>query len=356
MIFALAAAVLAVVGPLTTLFATDVYLHGRFAKSGGLNVWGYRGPTVGSKRPGEYRIVFLGGSTAYGYGVNWDEAIPAVLERGLAARVAGSTSTFRVVNLGYNNEGAYSFKYTLDDYLWLEYDLACLYEGMNDLMGDPRRPNLSVFRHDSPIFRLTGYVPIYPVIFREKSAALLHGGDAGAAYPVSYRGDKTVFHPSLATRTAAELLHAAATIGESLEQQLGRMVREPQRQIVDAGSTGCRSPWQEYCRSVQDAVEFALRHDKQVLVITQPYGIGAAYRPRHMDQQNEMVGLLHRRFGAEPRVHYVSLGDAVDLADVSLSFDRMHLTPEGNQRAAARLVSPVLEMASRAARGTRSRP
>jgi hypothetical protein len=347
---------LAAAGPLTALLAVDVYLHGRFAKSGGFNIWVYRGPLVPSKKAGEYRVVFMGGSTAYGYGVSWDEAIPAVLERDLATRAAGSGQTFRVVNLGYNNEGAYAFKYTLDDYLWLKYDLACLYEGMNDLMGDPNGPNLSVFRHDSPIFRLTGYVPIFPVIFREKSAAMLHGGDAGAAYPISYRGDKTVFHPSLATRTGAGLLDAAATVGQSLERQVGRIAREPRRQIIDAGSTGCKFPWQEYCRSVQEAVAFALEHRKQVLVITQPYGVGTAYRARHMDQQSEMVGMLRRRFGAEPRVLYANLGEAVDLFDVLLSFDRMHLTPEGNRRAAAQLVTPVLEMASRAARGTRSQP
>jgi hypothetical protein len=354
-IFAMTAVALALLGPLTALLAIDVYLHGRFAKSGGFNIWGYRGPVVPSKRPGEYRVVFLGGSTAYGYGVTWDEAIPAVLERGLATQSARAGQTIRVVNLGYNNEGAFAFKYTLDDYLWLKYDLACLYEGMNDLMGDPNGPNLSVFRHDSPVFRLTGYVPIFPMIFREKSAAMLHG-DVGAAYPVSYRGDKTVFRPSLAARTGAGLLEAAATVGQSLEQQVGRIAKEPRRQIIDAGSTGCKYPWQEYCRSMQEAVEFALKHDKQVLVITQPYGVGAAYRARHMDQQNEMLGMLRRRFGAEPRVHYVSLGDAVDLFDVSLSYDRMHLTPEGNRRAAARLITPVLEMASRAARATRSQP
>src|SRR5437762_4697909 len=58
----------------------------------------------------EYRVAVLGGSAAYGYGTNWDEAMPALLERELGGRTAGPFQTFRVVNLGYNNEGAYSFK------------------------------------------------------------------------------------------------------------------------------------------------------------------------------------------------------------------------------------------------------
>ena len=38
----------------------------------------------------------------------------------------------------------------MKDYAYLKYDLALLYEGYNDLMGDPNGPNLSVFRHESP--------------------------------------------------------------------------------------------------------------------------------------------------------------------------------------------------------------
>ena len=88
---------------------------------------------------------------------------------------------FTVINLAYNNEGAYSFKPTLDDYRSLDYDLALLYEGYNDLLASVR-PNVAVFRHDSPVFRLTGYLPIFPIIFKEKAAAMLNGGDAGAFY------------------------------------------------------------------------------------------------------------------------------------------------------------------------------
>lgn len=49
-----------------------------------------------ARGPGELRIAMLGGSTAYGYGVNWDEAIPAQLERQLAP----SGGPLSVVNLG----------------------------------------------------------------------------------------------------------------------------------------------------------------------------------------------------------------------------------------------------------------
>jgi hypothetical protein len=212
------------------------------------------------------------------------------------------------------------------------------------LMGDPRRPNLSVFRHDSPIFRLTGYLPIFPIVFKEKAAALLHGGDVSALYNDQ---NKTVFRPGLATRTTAEVLTAAADVGESLERQLGRVTGEPQRHIVDAAASGCEYPWQEYCRSVFEAVQHSLANGKRALVVTQPYEAGAFLRARHMEQQSEMAAMLVRQFGDDPRVAYVNLGDAIDLSDPALSFDRMHLTAAGNARIAESLVPPVVTMAAR---------
>lgn len=342
-LFALAAVTMAFAVSFAALLAVDVYLHGRFEKSAGFNIWGYRGPAVSKKQPGEYRVAVLGGSSAYGYGVTWDQAVPAVLERRLAGPTPRPTR-FTVVNLGYNNEGAYAFKPTLHDYLWLNYDLVCLYEGYNDLMGDPRGPNLSVFRHESPVFRATGYLPIFPIIFKEKAAAMLHGGDNAALYRAS---EKTVFHPGLAAWTAATVLTAAASAGQSVERQLGRLAAEPQHRITDVAATGCKSPWQEYCRSVLVAVEFALQHDKQVLVVTQPYvwheRFGTA---RHIEQQSEMAAMLARRFASGPRVKYVNLGERVDLMNPALSFDRMHLTADGNELIAAGLVEPVVDMAA----------
>jgi len=343
--FVAAAIALAMVVPGIALLAVDVHLHSKYEKTAGLNVWGYRGPVVGSKQADEYRIVMLGGSSAFGYGVDWQEAIPAILEQKLAGRRSGRFNRFSVVNLGYNNEGAYSFRYTLEDYLSLRYDVAILYEGYNDTMGDKRAPNVAVFRHDSPVFRLTGYMPIFPIVFREKAAALLYGSP-GELYKF---GAKTVFHPNIASRTAAESLRVAADVSDQLSKQLDRVTGEPPRRITDVASTGCKAPWPEYCRSVLVATEFALKAGKQVLVVTQPYELGT-FGERHREQQSEMAAMLARRFDSDPRVRYVNLGPVVDLADPALSFDHMHLTAPGNAIVAAALVPPVVEMAARAVR------
>jgi hypothetical protein len=340
-IFAAVAVAIAIGVSTATLLAVDVYLHGRYERSAGFNVWGYRGVAVGKKTPDEYRVVVLGGSAAYGYGVSADEAIPAVLERLLRAR--SSSPRFTVVNLAYNNEGAYSFKTTLQDYGWLDYDLAFLYEGYNDLS---ERSNVQVFRHDSPMFRVTGYMPIFPIIFKEKAAAMLNGGDVGALYRQT--PSETVFHASLATKAEAGVLQATASVAKSLETQLGRMSTEQIHHVDDRIASGCGAPWEPYCQSVASAVAFARAEGKQVMVGTQPYlTVSTRVHDVHVSQQVALRAMLSRRFGADPDVHYVDFGDLLNLEDPGVSFDHMHLTVSGNEKIAAALVEPVIEMAAR---------
>jgi hypothetical protein len=350
LVFGVCAIALSLALPLSALVAIDVYLHHRFERRALYNVWGYRGPVVGHKHPGEYRVAVLGGSAAYGFGVSWDESMPVQLERKLAGRIP----EFHVVNLAYNNEGAYSFVFTLADYAYLQCDLVVLYEGYNDLTGDPDKPddvpNRSVFRDASPVFRLTGYLPVFPLIFREKASLLLYG-DTRAAYPVTNGSKKTVFRASLATRTSAEILKSAADIGESLEHQLGRVSVEPPRRMTQALASECRYPWVEYCESVYAAVMWALDHHQHVLVVTQPYVLGPQLRARHEDQQRAMATMVQQRFNGDTRVRYVNLGEAVALDDRRLSFDRMHLTAAGNERIASALVDSVIQMAAQGRKG-----
>src|SRR5262245_1906284 len=109
-VFGLTAMLLAVVVPLGALFAVDLYLHHRVERYAGVNIWGYRGPAVPHKAAGEHRFIMIGGSTAFGYGVNADESIPAHLERRLQPLSRQGTAV-RVVNLGFNNQGAYGFRF-----------------------------------------------------------------------------------------------------------------------------------------------------------------------------------------------------------------------------------------------------
>ena len=114
-------------------------------------------------------VAMLGGSAAFGFGVDEDEAIPHYLEQTLNAIGAGEGSasnvvSFSVINLAFNSESAASFRPTLEDYRFLDYDLAILYEGYNDLL---ERPKSDGFRRGSLTFRWTGYLPVLPLVARE---------------------------------------------------------------------------------------------------------------------------------------------------------------------------------------------
>jgi hypothetical protein len=82
-----------------------------------------------------------------------------------------------------------------------------------------------------------------------------------------------------------------------------------------------------------------------VIVGTQPYVVGGT-RATHVEQQREMAAMLARRYGGDPRVKYLNLGDTLDLSDPQLSGDAMHPTDVGNARLAAALVRPILAMAT----------
>ena len=343
-VFAVVAVVLSVMVPLMVALSADLYLHRRAERSAGLNRWGYRGPVVGRKAPGELRVVMLGGSTAFGYGVTWDEAIPALLERTLNEGAAGAPA--RVVNLGYNNEGTYTFLPTLQDFDYLDPDVVCLYEGYNDLSGDSA-PNRAVFRHESAVFRITGYFPILPLALVEKARSLRFGGDLNAAYAAARNepGSQTVFRPNLAARTSAAALEAAQAVSTSLGRQLDRMATSTKPAVTAATEAGCAYPWANYCQSVFVATRYALEHGKAVAIVAQPKKV-AEDKAFHDAQQLALQGMIARHFANEPRVRYVDLRDAVDLKDATIAFDGMHLNRDGNARIAVGLAPAVRELAA----------
>lgn len=324
-LFAAIAMTVSLVVGVALLLAADLYLHRRAERSAGLNLWGYRGKVLGRKAADEVRIVFLGGSTMFGYGVTWGQAIPALVEHALNADAGPVTSA----NLALNNEGAYSFLYTLQDFEYLDADIVVLYEGYNDLMGDEGGGNLSLLRHESAVFRVTGYYPILPLVLGER-AMLFRYGDLETAYAAK-RGQApgAVFRPGLAQRSIAAALETANTVGESLGRQIGRLSTEVPRQIDDRTEAGCAPPWSMYCQSVYRAIQYSLSRGRKVAVGLQPLSTDLR-REHHLSQQNALRDMLARHFSGNPHVIHVDLSDAVDLTDAQMSFDGMHLTPGGN--------------------------
>jgi lysophospholipase L1-like esterase len=318
---------LAILTTAGVVLAGDLFLHYLGRNQIGLNVWGYRGPSVGRKQSAEWRLAVLGESTAYGYGVRWDEAFPAYLQGMMNAQQPQSRAV-SVVNLAFNNEGAHSYKFTLEDYEYLKADAVLLYSGYNDLGG----ANTSVFRHLSPVFRMTGYLPLFPMVFRYQAMIIRAGGDKDAAYG----REKTTFEPNITERATATALETAANISDSLAKQLERGLPDT---TVDEGTrfgAPCTSRWAHYCGEMYQAIALALAQGKSVLMTTQPY-----FNDLHRAQQQHLREFLTSKFGGNPRVQFADLGGAIDLKDRTLCYDGLHLTAEGNRRIAAALVPYV---------------
>jgi lysophospholipase L1-like esterase len=329
--FATITVVGSVVLSVSALLAADLYAHRRVERSVGVNRQGFRGPVVGRKQPGETRIVMLGGSTVFGYDVEWDDTIAAALERRLRERHPNT----RVINLGFIAEGSLAFVPTLESYEYLDYDIVCLYEGYNDVLGDAE-PNRVMLRHGSPVFRLTGYFPVLPLVLREKAGTLMHGSVAAA-----YQGGSAplkVFRPGLANRAAAAAMETTATVAETLDSQLGRFSEKDMSRPHEG--TGCAAPWETYCRNVAAAVRFARARQASVVVVSQPRMLGEL-KERHAWQQRALSAMLAHDFAGDPEVRYVDASGAVDLSSQAVTFDGLHLNRDGNMRVAETLLEPV---------------
>ncbi len=313
---------------LLCLLGIDLFLHWHFRNSTGINIRGYRGPVVGSKLSGEFRVIVLGGSTVFGFRVKPWESFPAQLEEKLNKRYF--PRRFRVVNLGWSNDGAYSFQWTLRDYDTLDYDLAIFYEGYNDLS-----PNTFVFRNTSPVFKLTGYFPLLPIYLREQASFL-----RGAENLSASRQGHTVFGSAFAMQTTREALEMASRVSDSLENQLGKLSKHPDWSPQAATPSACKEPWVAYCRSMETAVRVVLDSHRKAMVVVQPF-----FSDKHFEQQQALAGVLLADFPSQPGLFYVNLGNAIDLKDRRLCADGLHLSVEGNGVIAEQLVNPVLASA-----------
>ena len=280
-----------------------------------MNAWGYRGPAVGRKQIGEKRVAVLGGSTTWGFGLPAGQDFPAELERLLAD---DQTEKIKVLNLGFNDDGAYSFTQTLDDYDYLEADLIIFYSGYNDLNGTNNYYN---FRHRSPLFGRTGYLPLLPALTVDKMTVWW--------LQATGQDTRVVFTPPhLDNRNNSSTLRPQLMPAEPNAAAGERFV-----------SSSCSPKWQFYCERIVSVTQLALTKGKRVIIAGEPY-----LTDDHVEQQSELETLIASRFAGDSHVRYVNLGRVVDLREPSLCWDGMHLTEEGNRRIATALRGPTLEM------------
>jgi hypothetical protein len=161
----LTAATAAVLLAAGLLVAADVSVHRRVEYEDGFSIWGYRGPVVPHKQSNDVRVAVLGGQHVFGRQLV--DSIPHQLQEFLNnTRLRGDggyrkDGRISVVNLAGPYDAVPSFAQTLDDYRSLEAGVICLYLG-DESPAPTARQQLAGWRHDSAVFRVTGYLPVLP--------------------------------------------------------------------------------------------------------------------------------------------------------------------------------------------------
>jgi lysophospholipase L1-like esterase len=278
-----------------------------FLSDNSINMRGYRGGLVGPKQPGEWRVAMVGESTAYGWGISTNEAIPALLQARLQSRSPAPTS---VVNLAYPNETAVCYRSTLQDYADLVPDLVVIYSGYNDL-GLTFRPESSCFRNRSVVFHTTGYMPLLEQFVQEKW------------YRLRYDSVEEGYRREGQGVSVDELV-----AGNHGDHQFSSTFASAQM-IMD-----------HYNGLITQLVAEQLALGRSVLFVTQPY-INDDHR-----QRQAALRVALQAFSNNPSFRYLDLGNTLDLEgrDRNLAFDRLHLKARGNVIVADAMVDTVASM------------
>lgn len=269
--------------------ALDLYAHSRVEQLGGVNHRGYRGRVMPVRQPGEFRIAVVGGDFAFGWGVAPQETTTDFVRHDVQRRFsrAGVSRRVTAVNLGALGLPASEYSSRLARFADLAPDVVCLYVDLTD-----SGPGTVMPPFDSGIARLTGYVPMLPVVLREKA---LPGADTVGR----------------AIGAADRWLYALVADAESAASGEDRLV------------------------SIGRAVHVALGMAPVVVVVPVPM------TPDQVAARDRVVDVIRARAEAEPRLRVVDLSDDPRLADPALRLDGVNFGA-GGQSMVADLVAPAV--------------
>lgn len=280
------------------LFAIDLALHFHLSDQSGYNVQGFRG-NAGPKNA-DHVIACFGGSTTYGFGVRKNETWPFLLEE----QLSNSEQNVSVLNLGANAQGIYGINYDVDGYDYLNYDIALIYTGYNDL--NPHEFNDYRFRGSDIFFRLFHYKPIIVVYLRERlNLAGKKFKDNGSKI-IFELDDDTLQHERTRNQFSRELIRADS------------IARLPNATTIQ--------PYQEYLHYLLLTFNKLLEVDKKIYFILPPKLENSFLRLK-----SEEVILNY------DNINFIMMDEFIDMDDKTLCFDGIHLTPKGNNIIAAQL-------------------
>ena len=147
----------AVILLLLLVLAADLYAHKRVELVGGVNIWGYRGAVARQRVAGDTRILYIGGTRAYGYGTTADGTIAAALEWNLTTHTQKKVTVINAARLGAT---AADYAAMVERHAWVQPDIIVLYDDLGYASTRPRLSRITA--------RARGYEPILPLVLQEK--------------------------------------------------------------------------------------------------------------------------------------------------------------------------------------------
>jgi hypothetical protein len=284
--------------------AADLGAHKRVENLGGLNIRGYRGPVAHQRQPNELRIVFAGGTRAFGWGEPPSSTTVAAVRFELTRvldRPNKPLMPIVAINLGQLGAPPESYARTLEHFAYLRPD----YIGIFDDLGatGPNRPF-----EPSGVFTLTGYQPMLPLVLEEKGAVTK-------------------------TRTVGASLEYAGRMLAALDCALARVAGG----VRDASPASAASV-EAYAEAMTAAIDVAHRQARGVVVVLAPID---SDRQRH---SREALATRLKARNAAPWLRVVDLSDQADLYDPPLRLDGFSFGAAGSSTAAEAIAPAFLDL------------
>lgn len=285
---------------LMLMVVADQFAHKRVQAVAGVNSWGYRGAVMPQKAVGELRIAMVGGDHGFGWGMAPDETTSAYL-RGVIERhlvVVGRSTTTTAVNLSAVGLPAPAYAGRIAQFAYLAPDVICLYIDLTD-----RGDGATLPPNESAVAALTGYVPMLPLLLRDKGRAMASDGNA-------FAGSVTGALGGLLRRT---------------DRALYSWVAQP------VPPSGTRR------EALGRAVDAALSAARAVVTVV-PMPVSSSEWPAH----REAIELFTMRAATEPRLRNVDLSTVDRLSGSQLRIDGYNLGAAGQSLAADAIAPAVL--------------
>ncbi|MBF0361092.1 MAG: hypothetical protein HQK49_08780 [Oligoflexia bacterium] len=306
----------------SALLILDLSIHKKLENQGGLNYRGYRGTVVSSKKKDEFRVAFFGECITFGYGVHWNEAYPAVIEKFMRMVYPNTTA----VNLGANSHGIYGIYHDVDYYDYLDYDVAFIFDGNVGV-------SKSDFRGEDAFFLLFGYKTILQTYLSEKAMILKYGV---SNLENAYLG-KIDSNIAKKERPIQFMLGMVASemevIIKAANKKLLSMLSMSEKQ--EFMSKKDKTASDEFIYYVDKIFEKLLSKNKIVYYLCK----SGDYNSK---QQTLVRELIRRKYSN--KVKYIDLSPILDLQNVNIAFDGLHLTKYGQETLSKGLLEEIRKL------------